>query len=360
MNLYINYRFIQRLSIPALYRNIGSGIVVLLLFCQMLYLLAFQFDRFPSFIFLLLGTAIGVSFMLFVVALGYDVLVTAYNLFLRPNGGKIRIIIDVIVIAIMLTYILVGLVGGNRDPEWVNVKVPINVPNHSRFHIVQLSDVHVGHVIKKPFVERLVNRINESSPDLVVITGDLIDRDPDKIEKHLAPLANLKSKYGTFFALGNHEYFHNPERGIEIVKSLGITVLDDKSQTLVDQSGQPFLNVVGLLDLVGRSMDVMVPNDDLAFQKVNKNLPTIVLAHQPLWIQEIAKFQPDLVLTGHTHGGQIFPFSYLVYIQQPYLNGLHQYSNHHYIYISRGTGFWGPPIRVLAPSEITELILTTE
>ncbi|MBW7857817.1 MAG: hypothetical protein H3C43_05925, partial [Leptonema sp. (in: Bacteria)] len=126
MNLYIHYRFIQRLSIPALYRNIGSGFVVLLLVCQLLYMLSFRFDWFSSFIFLLIGTAIGVSFMLFVVALGYDILVTSYNLILRPNGGRIRLAIDGIAIIIMLTYIIAGLIGGNRDPAWVNVRVPVN------------------------------------------------------------------------------------------------------------------------------------------------------------------------------------------------------------------------------------------
>lgn len=360
MNAYVHFRFLQRLAIPDIYRHIGTGIVVFLFVCQLMYAASFRFDVFPGTVFLVLGTAIGFSFMLFVVALGYDILRTATDLILRPNGGRLRLALDGVALLVMSAYLVSGLVGGMRDPAWVHVRVPVTVPEHKAFHIVQLSDVHVGHVIKKPFVERLVARINESVPDIVVITGDLVDRDPDSIADDLAPLAGLKTRYGVYFAAGNHEYFHRPLRSLEILRGLGIKVLDDESTVIRDESGEAILNIVGLRDPVGRSMQMLLPDPDKAFASVNKDLPTIVLAHQPVWINEIERFKPDLVLSGHTHGGQIFPFSYLVYLNQPYLNGLHSYQDGRYIYISRGTGFWGPPIRVLAQSEITELVLSQE
>lgn len=360
MNAYIHFRFVQRLSVPGLYRNIGTGIVIFLFLCQLLYAASFRFDVFPGTVFLVLGTAIGFSFMLFVVALGYDIIRTATDLLLKTDGSRVRLALDGIAIVIMVIYLISGLAGGLRPPAWVHVRVPVAVPGHTAFHIVQLSDVHVGHVIKRPFVEELVQRINDSVPDIVVITGDLVDRDPDRIADDLAPLADLKTRYGVYFAAGNHEYFHRPLRALQILRSLGIHVLDDESTVIRDESGQPILNVVGLRDPVGRRMQMLLPDPDRAFADIDPDLPTIVLAHQPVWIEEIARFGPELVLSGHTHGGQIFPFSYLVYLNQPYLNGLHAYRDGRYIYVSRGTGFWGPPIRVLARSEITELILSAD
>jgi len=369
MNSYVHFRFFQKLSIPPLYRHFGTALLGFLFICQLLYALSFRYEQFPTIVFLILGTAIGFSFMLFVVALGYDIVQSVAKLVLKSNGqlnGHVRIGVDALALLLVATYLISGLIGGFRPPNWVNVKVPIQIANHDTFRIVQLSDVHVGHVIKRPFVENLVKRINQSSADIVVITGDLIDRNPDRIIDDLAPLANIQSRYGVYFAAGNHEYFHNPKRGLEIVRSLGIHVLDDESVIVKEKDGTPLFTIVGLRDLVGRSRDIpgFVPDVDKAFESIDHNLPVIVLAHQPAWLSEIGRFKPDLVLTGHTHGGQIFPFSYLVYLNQPFLNGLHTFNDNDekpgFIYVSRGTGFWGPPIRVLAPSEITELILTAD
>lgn len=360
MNAFVHFRFVQRLSLPDIYRNAGTGLVLFLFLCQMLYAASFRLDVLPGWLYLVLGSAIGFSFMLFVVALSYDLIRAVTDLILKLNGGRLRPVIDGLALLVMIVYLIAGVLGGMSEPAWVHVRVPVSVPGHSAFRIIQLSDVHVGHVIRKPFVERLVARINESVPDIVVITGDLIDRDPDRIAGDLAPLAHLKTRYGVYFAAGNHEYFHRPLRSLEILRSLGMKVLDDESTEIHDSSGRAILNIVGLRDQVGRRMQTLIPDPDKAFASVNRNLPTIVLAHQPVWIKEIERFRPDLVLSGHTHGGQIFPFSYLVYLNQPYLSGLHSYQDGRYIYISRGTGFWGPPIRVLAPSEITELILSQE
>lgn len=222
------------------------------------------------------------------------------------------------------------------------------------FSIVQLSDIHVGRIIKRDFVARMVQRTNALAPDLVVITGDLVDLSIERIRHDLEPLRELNAP--VYFILGNHELFHAPTAVIRHLRSLGLRPLLNSS-VIIGTGAQRF-NLVGINDLAGQRLNLMPPDIPAAFAGIDPALPCIVLAHQPRTIELLTDEPCDLMLSGHTHGGQIFPFGFLVMMGQPYLAGLHRHSPHRQIFVSRGTGFWGPPMRVLAPSEISHITIS--
>ncbi len=358
MNYHIYFRFFARLHLPKIAKRTGLVLVVILFLMQFAYSMTFRYDLFPNFVYYMLGLAIGLSFMLFVVSLSYDIL----HLILKHLAGEpeqreyLKLILDVVSVSLMVIYLISGIVGGLKEPRlsFQNVQIA-HWKNPANFRIVQLSDVHVGHVIKKDFVRNLVRRINEQNPDIVVITGDLADLDINKIQDDLAELKNLKSRYGTFFAPGNHEYFHGAQPIMEYLRTIGIHTLNNASYLITDAkrlSGNS-IRVVGLADPVAESMGFEGPDMEKAFTAVKDGEIVIALMHQPMLINRDGADRANLVLSGHTHGGQIFPFMYLVKLAQPYLNGLHTFAPDSQIYVSRGTGFWGPPIRLLAPSEIS-------
>jgi predicted MPP superfamily phosphohydrolase len=231
--------------------------------------------------------------------------------------------------------------------------VPIRDFPYNEFTIVQLSDLHIGRTLKRDFVEWIVSRTNAIGPDIVVITGDLFDLPPEKISDDLEPLKTLEAP--TYFVTGNHEYYHGVGPILEKVKSLGIKPLTNKSVLFANKKGN--FNLVGLNDLTGRLFGTEPPDAEAAYGGVDESKPTIVLSHQPKSISLVEDRRCDLMLSGHTHGGQIFPFGLLVMLDQPYLEGLHEFATGKQLYVSRGAGYWGPPLRVLAPSEISRIII---
>lgn len=226
------------------------------------------------------------------------------------------------------------------------------------YSIVQLSDVHIGGLIDKAFISNLVQKVNALNADIVVITGDLVDTKLQFAKEALDELQYLKSKYGTYFIVGNHEYFHGVENIISYVNNLGIRVLENEN-VYIGEEDKGF-NLAGVYDRFGKRYKAFEPDLNEAL-KNKKNSPTVLLAHQPKYIEDVNDTSEfDLLLSGHTHGGQIFPFNFLVKLQQPYVKGLHQHNKTTQIYINKGTGFWGPPMRLGASSEITYLKLLTK
>jgi predicted MPP superfamily phosphohydrolase len=220
--------------------------------------------------------------------------------------------------------------------------------------IVQLSDVHIGGLVDATFIKNLVTKVNALKPDLVAITGDLVDVKLEFALPALKELTKLNSTYGTYFCVGNHEYFHGLEAIIKTVKSLGITVLENEN-LYIGEKGKGF-NLAGVYDIFGYRINQYEPDLVEALKGKDKHSPTVLLAHQPRFIDEV--FGVDLMLSGHTHGGQIYPFKYLVKLAQPYISGLHQHDKRLQIYVNKGTGFWGPPMRLGSDSEITLLKLS--
>jgi predicted MPP superfamily phosphohydrolase len=355
MNFYIYRRFVKKLGVSLKIRRLLKFGLLFLFVSEIAYALSFRLDILPSFVYYVLSTAIAVSFMLFITALLYDLLhITLHKTTIEGRQrDALKVLLDVLMILLFSIYLLAGFIGGQNDPILKRVAVEIPRFPFEKFVITHVTDVHVGNTIKRDFVTEMVDTINAQQSDLVIITGDLVDKDVEKAAYDLEPLKGIRARYGTFFVYGNHEYFHGYQKIGEHLKTLGITVLDDRS--VVIGEGAKEFDLVGLKDKVGERMGFGIPDLPKAFASVDQDTPTIVLAHQPVMIEALEAYGPDLVLSGHTHGGQIFPFSYLVKLAQPYLAGLFQHSADTQIYVSRGTGFWGPPIRVLAPSEISRL-----
>jgi uncharacterized protein len=246
--------------------------------------------------------------------------------------------------------------GDVEVPE-VEVRLSRLPPALSGLTVVQLSDVHIGPTIGRSFLEHVVEKSNAQKPDAIVITGDLVDGSVASLRHHVEPLAKLRARYGVFFVTGNHEYYSGVDEWLTELARLGIRVLRNERVSLGDAGAS--LDLAGVDD---HHADGFAPGHgadyDKPFRGRDPERELIVLAHQPSQIARLAGARPGLQLSGHTHGGQIWPFGALVRLNQPYIAGLHRHDDTTQIYVSRGTGYWGPPMRLFCPAEITKLVLT--
>lgn len=221
--------------------------------------------------------------------------------------------------------------------------------------VVQLTDVHVGPTLGEAYVRELVARVNALDPDLVVLTGDLVDGTVAELGPHVAPLQGLRSRLGTFFVTGNHEYYAGVEPWVRELRRLGLTVLRNEGVRL-ERDGAAFL-LAGVEDLTSHSGEgAHAAAVARALSGRAEGEPVVLLAHQPKQVHDAKAHGVDLQLSGHTHGGQLFPWHYLVRAQQGFVAGLHRVGDT-LLYVSRGSAWWGPPMRVGAPSELTLLEL---
>lgn len=222
--------------------------------------------------------------------------------------------------------------------------------------LVQLTDLHIGPTIGHRDLSDVVRRTNALFPDVVAITGDLVDGSVDELRDAVAPLADLKAKYGVFFVTGNHEYFSGATAWVREISRLGIRVLRNERVT-IGNSDVGF-ELAGVDDRSAARFSEDGHGEDLEKALSGRDLTRalVLLAHQPRTVIDSARFGVDLQLSGHTHGGQIWPFGALVRLQQRFLAGLGRHGDT-IIYVSRGTGYWGPPMRLFAPAEITQITL---
>lgn len=355
-NFYIYRRFLRKLS-PG-FNRYAWLIPVILMLGEIFFVIDILYPIFPDspLIYYTTSAFVGITFMLFVVATFYDLTITVSTRvpFQKERRKVIKIIFDITILIAAMSYVLRGLANGIKAPMLKNVRVRIKDFPLDRFTIVQLTDIHVGRTIKRDFIEDLVRRTNALQPDLVAITGDLVDLPIADIRDDLAPLEQLKAP--TYFILGNHEYFHGAKAALEYIRNLGIRTLLNEAVT-IDKDGKQF-NLVGINDLIGERFGELPPDFEGPFRQIDNNKSCIVLSHQPKSIERLTNGQRcDLMLSGHTHGGQIFPFGLLVMVDQPYIAGLHCHDADKQIFVSRGAGYWGPPLRILAPSELNRIIL---
>jgi predicted MPP superfamily phosphohydrolase len=222
--------------------------------------------------------------------------------------------------------------------------------------LVQLTDLHVGGAtLGRAFIEELVARTNALEPDLIALTGDLVDGSVEELGEAVAPLKELKARHGVFFVTGNHEYYSGADAWIAELRRLGLRVL--RNERVVIGDGEHSFDLAGVDDfhsaglVPGHGADL---SRALAGRDPSREL--VLLAHQPRAVHEAARHGVGLQLSGHTHGGQIWPFNLLVRLQQPYVAGLVR-EGATQLYVSRGTGYWGPPMRLGAPAEITHIVL---
>ena len=222
--------------------------------------------------------------------------------------------------------------------------------------IVLLSDIHIGPTLDGRFIDRIVAQTNALKPDLVAITGDLVDGSVARIGDEVGRLSRLQSRYGTFFSTGNHEFYSGAEAWMQHLRRAGVVVLANERQRVGDGGGM--IEVVGIHDLQGaRFAKRFAPDLAGAMAGADPEAATVLLSHQPRAIGLCKGFDIDLQLAGHTHAGQIWPFGALTRLVQPYLQGLHQHDEATQIYVSGGTGYWGPPMRVGAPPEVALITL---
>ncbi|MEA3353757.1 MAG: metallophosphoesterase [Campylobacterota bacterium] len=350
LNYYISKRFIEHLHIKEKYKKYMK----IFLWINFVGIIGYMFARYnpamPNWLFFLLSLPIGVVFLIFCTALLYDLSHTFIKKAPLSNNRRelFKKTLDYSSLALVL-----GLSGRSiyeaRTVELEKVDLKLKGLKES-YSIVQLSDIHIGGLIDKDFIAKLVQRVNVLKPDIVVITGDLVDVALKFARPALNELKKLNSTYGTYFIVGNHEYFHGVDNIIAEVKSLDITVLENNS-VYIGEDTKGF-NLAGVYDVMGYRTGHHEPDIKKALSNIDQSSPTILLAHQPRYIDEVTN-NVDLVLSGHTHGGQIYPFRVLVKLVQPYLAGLYKHNEDTQIYVNKGTGFWGPPMRLGASSEIT-------
>lgn len=225
------------------------------------------------------------------------------------------------------------------------------------FTIVQLSDLHVGPTVKAPYVQRVVAAANRLDADLIAVTGDLVDGRVADLRDDVAPLAALRARHGRFFVTGNHEYYSGAPAWCDALRGLGFEVLDNRHVVL--EHGGARLVLAGVEDYAAAQVQPGARSDPaaaIAGAPADAAL-RVLLAHQPRSAAAAAAAGFDLQLSGHTHGGQFWPWNLFVPLQQPVVAGLHRIGERLRLYVSRGTGYWGPPLRLCAPSEITRLRL---
>lgn len=355
LNLYIVKRFINKLDIKERYKKYFK----LFLLINFIGVLGYMYARYnpdiPNWLFLMLSLPMGIVFLIFSTAVIYDIthlLVTKVPM-KKERRKFFKQGLDYFSLAVAA-----GISGkAMYEAKFIELEeIDIKLKNLKRsYSIVQLSDVHIGGLIDQKFIRDIVQRVNVLSPDIVVITGDLVDIALKYAKPALNELKNLQTKYGIYFIVGNHEYIHGIDEIITTINSLGIKTLENEN-VYIGETNNGF-NLSGVYDVAGYRAEHHIPDIEKALQNINSNSPTVLLAHQPRYIEEV-KEDVDLVLSGHTHGGQLYPFRVLVKLVQPYLAGLYQHNEKTQIYVNKGTGFWGPPMRLGASSEITYITIS--
>ncbi|WP_431986012.1 metallophosphoesterase [Streptomyces griseoflavus] len=246
-----------------------------------------------------------------------------------------------------------GTYGVLRGPRVKRVTVPLaKLPRAAHgYRIAVVSDIHLGPVLGRGFAQKVVDTINSTQPDLIAVVGDLVDGDVKDLGPAAAPLAQLRARHGSFFVTGNHEYFSGAEQWVEEVRRLGLTPLENARREL------PYFDLAGVNDVAGED-EGQGPDYQRALGDRDRERACVLMAHQPVQIHDAVDHGVDLQLSGHTHGGQLWPASLLAGAANPTLAGLERYGDTQ-LYVSRGAGAWGPPTRVGAPSDVTVIELAS-
>lgn len=280
---------------------------------------------------------------------------TSSPIYIYFNNYNLLIISTVTFVTVVL-----GFIVTIKGPVVEKIEILLkNLPkSFDGFTIVQISDLHVGSTIKNDYVTKVVNIANSLKPNIIALTGDFVDGHVEQLKNDVAPLSKLKSTHGNFSVTGNHEYYSGAKEWIEEFTNLGIRNLSNEHALIKNNNEQIILAGVTDYSTINQlSEDASSPSK--ALKGAPSGLTKILLAHQPSSYLEAYKAGFDLQLSGHTHAGQYFPFTLLIRFFHRYYAGLNQHLGM-WIYINRGTGHWGPPLRLAAPAEITLIILKVD
>ncbi len=344
-------RVIKKLLVTKKIKNIFTFLLIVNFLFNISYVFVRYSDLLPYGVTYLSSSSIGVSFVLLLYLILHEILHLFHKTLQGVHQSKREFIKktgDGALMALATSYVTAGVYEGSKEPVVNVVKA-----NLFDFSIVQISDLHIGGLIDKEYVANSVVKINSLHPDLVMITGDLIDTEIKYISEIILELNNIKAKHGVFMVLGNHEYFHNPYEIIDFIKTkTDIHLLLNSAKTIDELK----VNIVGVNDIFGYRAGILEPDFNKAYQTTNPNYPSVLLSHQPKSLEYLGSYTPELILSGHTHGGQLWPFNHLVKLQQPYLKGLHTLGYGGKIYVNSGIGFWGPPMRLGSQAEIAYIV----
>jgi predicted MPP superfamily phosphohydrolase len=255
--------------------------------------------------------------------------------------------------AVALTTVGYGNFEVLRGPRVKRITVPLaKLPRSADgFRIAVVSDMHLGPLLGRDFAQRVVDTINSTQPDLIAVVGDLVDGSVENLSPAVAPLARLRARHGSFFVTGNHEYLYDAQQWIGAVRDLGVHPLENSRVEL------PGFDLAGVNDVAGAGQG-QGPDFARALGDRDRARSAVLLAHQPVMIDDAVAHGVDLQLSGHTHGGQLWPGPYVAELVMPTVAGLERYGDTQ-LYVSRGAGAWGPPVRVDAPSDITVIEMTS-
>jgi predicted MPP superfamily phosphohydrolase len=259
-------------------------------------------------------------------------------------------------LALALSIGAVAFRGARRPPRLVRERFEIAcLPRElDGFRIVQITDIHIGPILDRRFAEHLVARVNALAPDLVAVTGDLVDGSAARLADEVAPFAGLRARHGVFFVTGNHDHLSGARSWVEVVSRLGMRVLRNERVRIGTDAAS--FDLIGVDDHHGHLIGGGAEDLDAALAGRDPDRAGVLLAHDPSTFRRARRAGIDLQISGHTHGGQLWPFRYLVRLVIPWVAGRYR-EGRAQLYVSRGTGFWGPPMRLLAPAEITEITL---
>jgi len=355
--LIIKKRLINKLDFSYKTKKYLSLFLYITFMGVILYPMARYYPIVPNWLYFLLSLPIGMIFLTFIITLLHEIISFGFKhtTFTKNRREFFKKGLDIGAISVVIAT-NAKAIDNARDIELEIVDVKITNLKQP-YSIIQLSDIHIGGLIDKDFIKSLVNKVNILNADVVVITGDLVDTKLDFAKPALDELKNIKSKFGTYFIVGNHEYFHGVQPIIDYVNFLGIKTLENENVYIGEKEKGFYL--CGVYDRFGHRYGSYKPDINKALENTLDN-PTVLLAHQPKYINELKTTEGiDLILCGHTHGGQIFPFNFLVKLEQPYVRGLHTHNEFTQVYVNKGTGFWGPPMRLGASSEISFIKLSS-
>ncbi|MGW4852392.1 metallophosphoesterase [Streptomyces sp. NPDC004288] len=257
--------------------------------------------------------------------------------------------------AVALGTVGYGTYGVLRGPRVKRVTVPLaKIPRAAHgYRIAVVSDIHLGPILGRAHTQRIVDTINATQPDLIAVVGDLVDGTVENLGPAAEPLARLRARHGSFFVTGNHEYFSGADAWVDHVRELGLHPL--RNARVEVPAG---FDLAGVDDVAGES-EGHGPDFVRALGDRDRARAAVLLAHQPVVIDDAVRHGVDLQLSGHTHGGQLWPGNYLAELANPTVAGLERYGDTQ-LYVSRGAGAWGPPVRVGAPSDITIVELASK
>lgn len=261
-----------------------------------------------------------------------------------------------ILLSFTLAVLAVGAANALRGPVLREVELsPARWPKaFDGYRVVQISDLHISALLQRSFAEHVVRLANEARPDLVAVTGDLVDGSVAQLADEVAPLADLVARDGVFFVAGNHDHYSGVRRWLRKVEELGMHVLRN-SHTEIARGAARFV-LAGVDDPTGKRFGGAGDDVAAAISGAPQGVPVVLLAHDPRCFDRAAAAGVALQLSGHTHGGQMWPFAFVVRLSTRFLAGRYTLGASQ-LYVSRGTGFWGPPIRMFARSELTVLVL---